>query len=85
MQLPRVKTLELTIKIQFEREGQHDATQACVLTFHPVPVGHKCSWCPELGGLVNEGQGTLSWILERGDPLIRQSQPCDDWPSPLST
>lgn len=56
-----------------------------ILGFAAVPEGHGHSWCLELGGLVNEGQGTLSWILDHGDPLIRQSQPCDDWPSPPGT
>lgn len=53
--------------------------------FHPVPVGHSSSWSPELGGLSNEGQGNLSCVLDHGDPLIRPSPPCDDWPSLLST
>lgn len=58
----------------------------CVLhSFHPVPVGCSSSWSPQLGELEDEGQGTLSWILDHGDPLIRQSQPCDDWPLPAST
>lgn len=58
----------------------------CVLlNFQPVPVDRSSSWSPELGGLVDEGQATLFWIQDHGDPLIRQSQPCDDWPSPSST
>lgn len=46
-----------------------------------------CSWsvCHQLGDQEDEGQGTLSWIQDHGDPLIRQSQPCDDWPSPACT
>lgn len=43
------------------------------------------SWSPQLGELEDEGQGTLSRVLDHGDPLIRQSQPCDDWPLPAST
>lgn len=41
----------------------------CVHGLHPLAVFCSSSWSPQLTGLtVEEGQGTLSRILDHGDP-----------------